>query len=97
MTDKHKFSKPVAFNVKNPTDKAIADYVKKRNFSGYVKKLITADMQSKGIDVPKRKKTDRNAVVVNEIPTQTESKLERLKRQLADKRINDKARSDSDT
>ena len=35
-----KFSKPVAFNEKNERDRLILKHVKRRNFSGYVKKLL---------------------------------------------------------
>lgn len=95
MTDKHKFSKPVAFNINNPTDKAIVEYVKRRNFSGYVKKLIMEDMKSKGIDVPKRKKTERPSEVAVQ---PTETKLERLKRQLKSaKNVSDNSNGNPDT
>ncbi|HDR7602397.1 TPA: hypothetical protein QCX65_005948 [Bacillus mycoides] len=39
-----KFSKPVAFNEKNEKDRLMLQHVKRRNFSGYVKKLIWEDM-----------------------------------------------------
>ncbi|HDR7640803.1 hypothetical protein [Bacillus wiedmannii] len=35
-----KFSKPVAFNEKNEKDRLMLQHVKRRNFSGYVKKLL---------------------------------------------------------
>ena len=41
----NRFSKSIAFNKTNEVDKQILDYVKRRNFSGYVKKLILADMK----------------------------------------------------
>ena len=47
----NKFPKSVSFNLKNATDQAILQYVKKRNFSGYVKKLILADMTQKGVNI----------------------------------------------
>lgn len=47
----NKFPKSVSFNLKNATDQAILQYVRKRNFSGYVKKLILADMAQKGATV----------------------------------------------
>jgi hypothetical protein len=37
--------KPVSFNNNNPLEAEILDHVKRRNFSGYVKKLIAADMK----------------------------------------------------
>lgn len=91
--NKHKFPKPVAFNINNPTDKAILDFVKKRNFSGYVKQLIVADMKAKGIDVPKRQRTQR---VTAAEPTQN-SRLEQLKRKLAEKRSNGNSDDSSNT
>ena len=48
-----KFPKSVSFNLKNASDVAILNHVKKRNFSGYVKKLILADMQQKGVAIQK--------------------------------------------
>lgn len=89
MAERNKFSKPVAFNTKNLADVAVLEFVKRRNFSGYVKKLIMADMKAKGIDVPKGKRAAPEPV--------SETKLERLKRELADKRINDNSGSNSDT
>lgn len=41
---RNKFPKSVSFNQKNAADQAILKHVRKRNFSGYVKKLILADM-----------------------------------------------------
>jgi hypothetical protein len=42
-----KFAKSVSFNEKNETDKAILKHVARRNFSGYVKKLILEDMKNR--------------------------------------------------
>lgn len=89
MKERHKFPKPVAFNTNNAIDRAMLEFVKKRNFSGYVKKLIIADMKTKGIEIPNGKQATNNP--------KTESKLERLKRELADKRVNNESCSDSDT
>lgn len=47
MAEKNRFSKPVAFNNKNEVDQKILKHVKKRNFSGYVKKLILEDIKAK--------------------------------------------------
>lgn len=46
---KNKFPKSVSFNLKNAQDQAILKHVKKRNFSGYVKKLILEDMKQNNI------------------------------------------------
>lgn len=43
--NKNRFSKSIAFNSKNEVDQQILKHVKRRNFSGYVKKLILADMK----------------------------------------------------
>ncbi|ADY24852.1 hypothetical protein P4U05_20530 [Bacillus paranthracis] len=43
-----KFSKPVAFNEKNEKDRLMLKHVKRRNFSGYAKKLIWEDMKKEG-------------------------------------------------
>jgi hypothetical protein len=50
-----KFAKSVSFNEKNEIDKAILKHVARRNFSGYVKKLILEDMKAKE---NKKKKED---------------------------------------
>ncbi|MBD8028621.1 hypothetical protein H9636_18460 [Ureibacillus sp. Re31] len=55
---KNRFSKSIAFNKTNETDKKILEYVKRRNFSGYVKKLILADMKEKEL-----RKQSRNDIV----------------------------------
>ena len=53
----NKFPKSVSFNLKNPNDVRILEHVKKRNFSGYVKKLILADM---GVEITQsQSKLDR--------------------------------------
>lgn len=82
---KSKFPKSVSFNLKNKTDQAILEYVKKRNFSGYVKKLIVADMRNNNVEItsPSEEKP---------------SKFEQLKRQLESaKNVNNNADSDSDS
>ena len=53
MMASNKFPKSVSFNLKNASDVAILNHVKKRNFSGYVKKLILADMKEKGVVIQK--------------------------------------------
>lgn len=45
MTKKH--VKSVSFNLKDEVEQQIWKYVSKRNFSGYVKKLIIEDMKRK--------------------------------------------------
>lgn len=46
----NRFSKPVAFNKTKDDDIKILKHVSRKNFSGYVKKLILSDMQ-KGEEV----------------------------------------------
>ncbi|TPV37911.1 hypothetical protein [Bacillus dicomae] len=45
-----KFSKPVAFNEKNEKDRLMLQHVKRRNFSGYVKKLLWEAMSLEKIE-----------------------------------------------
>lgn len=46
MSD-NRITKPVSFNTKKEDDAKILKHIGRRNFSGYVKKLIQADMQKK--------------------------------------------------
>ena len=79
---KHKFPKSVSFNLKNDEDLAILEYVKKRNFSGYVKKLILSDMEN-------------NNVVIKKSPKKL-SRLEQLRQDINDYTKNDSnSKSDS--
>lgn len=54
----NRFSKPVAFNKTKEDDQKILKHVSRKNFSGYVKKLILADMskEEKGPFPVKEKK-----------------------------------------
>lgn len=88
---KNKFPRSVSFNTNNAVDQAILDFVKRRNFSGYVKQLILADMRAKGIEIPSKVRKNTTPI------PQPESRLEQLKRQLSDKRINDNSSNDTDT
>lgn len=62
----NRFSKSIAFNKTNETDQKILEYVKRRNFSGYVKKLILADMKANEL-----RKNSRNNVVKNDSDTRS--------------------------
>lgn len=44
---KNKVIKSVSFNVTNADDERMLKAIKRRNFSGYVKKLILADINAK--------------------------------------------------
>lgn len=67
MMARNKFPKSVSFNLKNAGDVAILKHVKKRNFSGYVKKLILADMKEKGVVI--QQDTDVKPLSTNESPS----------------------------
>jgi len=56
-----KFAKPVAFNEKNEKDRLMLKHVKRRNFSGYVKKLIWEDINLK-----------KQETIQNELPVQSD-------------------------
>lgn len=94
MKEKNRFSKPVAFNKNNPDDQRILKHVARRNFSGYVKKLILEDIRRR--EQEKAQNEAKNEVkmdiqkAVEEIKTKQEpeqkqisaaERLERLKQQ----------------
>ncbi|WP_374100906.1 hypothetical protein [Bacillus sp. RIT 809] len=54
-----KFSKPVAFNEKNEKDRLMLQHVKRRNFSGYVKKLIWEAMNLEREEKPHTKQSEQ--------------------------------------
>ena len=86
MSEKNRFSKPVAFNHKNEKDQKILDHVKRRNFSGYVKKLILADMQKNNVEPnPNPVKEEIKEEVV---PQTIAEKLEELKKKASNKPAN---------
>lgn len=82
--EKNRFSKPVAFNHKNVKDQEILEHVKRRNFSGYVKKLILADIQKKKGDSYVEPELD----VKNDVPKTMAEKLEDLKKKASNKPAN---------
>lgn len=54
----NRFSKPVAFNINNPQEKIILDYVKRRNFSKFAKESMLEKIErdqkkvkSKGVQI----------------------------------------------
>ncbi|UGB31724.1 hypothetical protein [Metabacillus sp. B2-18] len=47
---KDKFVKSVHFNLKNENDSKINKHIARRNFSGYVKKLILEDIKKKEVE-----------------------------------------------
>lgn len=84
--EKNRFSKPVAFNHKNEKDQEILEHVKRRNFSGYVKKLILADIQKgKGNSFVEPEPVPD---IKNEVPKTMAEKLEELKKKASSKPAN---------
>jgi hypothetical protein len=77
----NKVIKPVSFNITKADDSIMLDHVKRRNFSGYVKKLILADIKAK------EELKQQNGPINKEMNT-TADKLELMRRKLADKNIN---------
>lgn len=75
---KNKFPKSVSFNLKNAQDQAILKHVKKRNFSGYVKKLILEDMRKQNIPLAVPSPVEQPAL----------SKMEQLQQKLASAKNN---------
>lgn len=68
-----KFSKPVAFNEKNEKDRLMLQHVKRRNFSGYVKKLIweamsLAEVEKEHTRQSEQPKTERKESKTKKIP-----------------------------
>jgi hypothetical protein len=88
----NKVIKPVSFNITRPDDAEMLAHVKRRNFSGYVKKLIWADIKRQ--EELKRQKgpvTEPKA----EIKPTLEQLVERIK--LAGKDINKGTDSGTDS
>ena len=85
MSEKNRFSKPVAFNHKNEKDQSILEHVKRRNFSGYVKRLILEDMQKKGKPYIE---PDPVKEIKSDIPKTTAEKLEELRKKASNKPAN---------
>ncbi|MFJ6034329.1 hypothetical protein ACIQFL_28935 [Bacillus toyonensis] len=65
-----KFSKPVAFNEKNEKDRLMLKHVKRRNFSGYVKKLLWEAMSLEKIEGEYVKQSEQSNVEKVEIKTE---------------------------
>jgi len=92
MSEKNRFSKPVAFNKKNEEDQKILKHVSRRNFSGYVKKLILEDIKRKEREkvqkstlVQEVKETVEVAKQPDLIKETMEERLERAKGQIKQK------------
>lgn len=59
--------KSISFNKKNENDKKILNHIARRNFSGYVKKLILADIEIKEISKQQKKNPPKTRRVEKEI------------------------------
>jgi hypothetical protein len=84
MAQKNRFSKPVAFNKNNLDDQKILKHVSRRNFSGYVKKLILNDIRQREEEKAQKEtdKTVENDKPKEDIkPTNAAERLEQLKQQ----------------
>lgn len=80
--EKSKFSKPVAFNKKNLKDRIMLQHVKRRNFSGYVKKLIWEDIpqeKKKSLHEDNIEKVD-SPTKQEKLPVKKEKKLSAAER-----------------
>jgi hypothetical protein len=94
-----KVVKPVSFNSSKPEEAELLKHVNRRNFSGYVKKLIAADILHR----KQEKGQERPAEALEELPKKTAAqKLQDLKSKgpiLTNKNIykgsNDSANSNS--
>lgn len=74
----NKVIKSVSFNKTNPVDEAMLKAISRRNFSGYVKKLILKDLKERDVwkgqskEAPKEEKSEKS----------TAQKLEEIKKGL---------------
>lgn len=75
----NKVVKPVAFNITKPDDVKMLEFLKRRNFSGYVKKLIWQDIKKQ-----EEKKVQNEPIQKPMEPLTTAQKLEQVKNQLKD-------------
>lgn len=81
----NKVVKPVSFNISKPEEAALLKHVSRRNFSGYVKKLIAQDILHR----KEEKAQERAAELLEEPPIVVEEKTAAQKLQDL-KRINRK-------
>lgn len=90
-SDDNKWRRSVSFNKTKPIDAKLLKHIGRRNFSGYVKKLIVADMiakeKDKEISQPtlntqyEGNKPLASSIQLEEAPLTTAEKLEQMKRQ----------------
>ena len=60
----NKIKKTVSFNITNPHDVEMLEYINEKNFSGYVKDLIAADLQRRKQPLQIVKKTDLGGIKI---------------------------------
>jgi hypothetical protein len=84
----NKVIKPVSFNITKGDDALMLAHVKRKNFSGYVKKLIMADIKNKekGSVVIEPKEDGKLPLVITPLRPSLDDLKERIK--LASKDIN---------
>jgi hypothetical protein len=80
MAEKNRFSKPVAFNRTNEIDQMILKHVKRRNFSGYVKKLILQDIKAKEQSKGNTETSEESPMEIREKELTVAERLEQLKK-----------------
>lgn len=61
----NKRTKSVSFNLGNEDEKLLYKFISRRNFSGYVKKLITADLEKR---LKKKREESQNAALGQSFP-----------------------------
>lgn len=72
--------KPISFNDKRSDEAEMLKHIKRRNFSGYVKKLIWEDMQRKGALSSNLTPAEESTPLLEETkPISAGERLERLK------------------
>jgi hypothetical protein len=78
---KNKIIKSVSFNVTNADDKKMLDHLKRRNFSGYVKKLIMREIDIKNESNGTKTEPKTAAVFEEEKKMSVADRLAQLKKE----------------
>ncbi|WP_051758215.1 hypothetical protein [Rossellomorea vietnamensis] len=81
MSNKNKIIKSVSFNVTNEDDKKMLKHLLKRNFSGYVKKLIMREIELKGEKEGAVPESSETTVLKEEKKLTAAERLEQLKKE----------------
>jgi hypothetical protein len=80
---RNKIVKPVSFNITKQDDAKMLDHVKRRNFSGYIKKLIWQDIKSQ-----EEKNAENEPLLKPSEVLTTAQRLQQAKAKLAGKDAN---------